>query len=345
MPAKKTIAEYLDRARQIHGGKYDYSLVTEVTSNKAEISIICPVHGVFRQVLSGHVNAKQGCPRCGGNFRKTVEEVLIEARKAHGDRYVYPAFEYRTNKQMIEIHCREHGPFIQEVKAHLYGVGCPRCATNPKTDTASFIVKARRKHGDAYDYTKVDYRHNEAHVTITCRKHGDYSQTPHAHLAGYGCSRCVANSSKKENAWLDSLNLSTLLRQHKIAIGRRRFTVDGYDPATNTVYEFNGDYFHGNPRFFDSVWVHRMSKQPFGQMYVKTLEKEAALRRAGFNVVSIWESDWMAAQSDKPYRKEPKPDERHINRLRYIQEWHQAEDEVFDESEFHSLLTEPFRVV
>lgn len=345
MPARKTTANYLARATEIHGGKYDYSLVGEIKTNKQYVPIICPFHGVFHQQVSCHVNSKQGCPRCGGNFRKTVEEVLTQAHEVHADRYIYPPFEYRTNKQMIEIRCREHGPFTQQIKAHLNGVGCPWCASNPKTDTASFIVKAQKKHGDRYDYSKVEYTHCDVPITITCKKHGDYSQTPHAHLAGYGCSRCVANSSKKENDWLDSLNLTNLKRQHKIALGGRRFTVDGFDPTTNTVYEFNGDYFHGNPRYFESCWIHRLSKQPFGLLYENTLEKERRLIAAGYNVVSIWESDWMAQFTTRKYREEVKYMERRVNQIRYMQEWHMAEDEYFDESQFVALLNAPRKVV
>lgn len=344
MPARKSTAAYLDAARQIHGDRYDYSIVPEIRSNKQYVPIICREHGVFQQVVSCHINAAQGCPACGGNLRKAIGTVLEDAFKAHGERYVYPPFAYTSNKQMIDIICRDHGPFSQQIKAHLNGVGCPWCATNPKTDTASFIVKARKHHGERFDYSKVVYVNNERHITITCRKHGDYQQTPHSHLAGNGCSRCVSNSSNQENAWLDSLNIPGLSRQHKLKVGSRRFTVDGYDPITNTVYEFNGDYFHGNPRLYDAVWVQRLAKQSFGALHHKTQDKERTLKEAGFNIVSIWESDWMKRTNAKQYRKELKPTDRFINQLAFAREWAAADDD-YNDPQLAELLTQDFRRV
>jgi hypothetical protein len=59
-----TLAEFLARAREIHGDYYDYSLVTYVDS-KTKIKIICPKHGVFTQVPNGHLNGA-GCSLCSG---------------------------------------------------------------------------------------------------------------------------------------------------------------------------------------------------------------------------------------------------------------------------------------
>lgn len=335
---------YLERATQIHKSKYDYSGVGEIHTNKQYIDIICPEHGVFSQVVSSHVNAKQGCPRCSGNYRKTTKEVIMAIKAVHGEKFGYSPFDYKCNKQKIEIICKTHGPFHQGVKEHLMGGGCPRCAKNAKTDTNGFIRKAQNKHGDKYDYAKVIYTHNEEHVTITCRKHGDYNQTPHAHLAGYGCSRCVANSSNKENAWLDSLNITGLMRQHKIGIGRKRYTVDGFDPLTNTVYEFNGDYFHGNLKYFDGYWRNRVTKVSFAELYEKTKEKERMLEKAGYNLVTIWESDYLRSLG-KSYRDEVHPTERQHNKIAFMREWQLADDDAFEWSNFAELVTQPPKLV
>lgn len=44
--------------------------------------------------------------------------------------------------------------------------------------TNKFITKARLKHGDDYDYSQVAYENNITRVTIICRKHGPFLQTP-----------------------------------------------------------------------------------------------------------------------------------------------------------------------
>ena len=54
-----------------------------------------------------------------------------------------------------------------------------------------FIEKARKVHGDKYNYDHVDYKDSHHGVLITCPEHGDFSQRPNDHLTGYGCPKCV----------------------------------------------------------------------------------------------------------------------------------------------------------
>lgn len=76
--------------------------------------------------------------------------------------------------------------------------------------TETFIEKARRKHGDKFDYSKVDYRGNYEKVCIICPKHGPFWQTPNAHLHGHWCPNC----------WKETkLNQSEFIRLAKEAHG------------------------------------------------------------------------------------------------------------------------------
>ena len=62
-----------------------------------------------------------------------------------------------------------------------------------KLTTEEFIEKARKIHGDKYDYSKVDYKNNKTKITIICSKHGEFQQTPSDHLFGAGCPKCPKN--------------------------------------------------------------------------------------------------------------------------------------------------------
>lgn len=59
-----TQQEFIARAREIHGDKYDYSKV-DFTSTKKDIQIICPIHGEFTQNAGAHIYEKHGCKLCG----------------------------------------------------------------------------------------------------------------------------------------------------------------------------------------------------------------------------------------------------------------------------------------
>lgn len=72
MPRKLTKEEFLAKAYQAHGCRYDYSQV-EYTNNHTKVIIICKEHGEFRQRPNGHIDQRQGCPKCAG-LSFTLEE-------------------------------------------------------------------------------------------------------------------------------------------------------------------------------------------------------------------------------------------------------------------------------
>lgn len=97
-----------------------------------------------------------------------------------------------------------------------------------------------------------------------------------------------------ERLWLDSLGIPNdqLHRTVNLRLDDKKCLVDGYDPTTNTVYEFHGDFWHGNPEVYDSDKMNPLVKKTFGQLYQRTLDKDNLIRSHGYNLVIIWESDW-----------------------------------------------------
>ena len=55
---------FIEKAKIVHGNKYDYSLI-EYKNNYTKIKIICPIHGIFEQIPYAHTSNKSGCPKCG----------------------------------------------------------------------------------------------------------------------------------------------------------------------------------------------------------------------------------------------------------------------------------------
>ena len=86
------------------------------------------------------------------------------------------------------------------------------------------------------------------------------------------------------------MNNPTLKREYYIK--NLKVTVDGFDPETNTVYEFLGDYWHGNPEVYSAKEKNLVNKKTFGRLYQKTLQRISTLKEAGFKVVYIWESSF-----------------------------------------------------
>ena len=69
---------------------------------------------------------------------------------------------------------------------------------------------------------------------------------------------------------------------------------DAYDPDTKTVYEFNGDYHHGNPIKYKPHIMNTLMYKTMGELYEDTINKKIDLESNGYTVLSIWESEWDA---------------------------------------------------
>ena len=100
-------------------------------------------------------------------------------------------------------------------------------------------------------------------------------------------ARTIRTSKRIETEFLNDLNLN-LLRQHKI----QNFKVDGYEPNTNTVYEFLGDYWHGNLRFLNPEDLNLNTKETFLNLNTQTFKRFNKLLSLGYNIKYIWESDY-----------------------------------------------------
>lgn len=57
-----TTAEFVERARVVHGVRYDYSLV-EYINSYTKVVIICKIHGSFEQLPNNHLSGNN-CARC-----------------------------------------------------------------------------------------------------------------------------------------------------------------------------------------------------------------------------------------------------------------------------------------
>ncbi len=128
--------------------------------------------------------------------RLTTEEFISRARRVHGNKYDYALVEYSVTRVPVKIICREHGEFEQMPNVHLIGHGCQTCGTLAganarRLNTEQFIAKAKRVHGDKYDYSLVSYERHDLSVKIVCPVHGEFKQKPHHHLSGNGCRKCA----------------------------------------------------------------------------------------------------------------------------------------------------------
>ena len=193
--------EFIERAKQIHGDKYNYSKV-EYVNNRTKVCIICPEHGEFYQKPEIHLMGC-GCSICKSEKIKKdkttpFENFVENANKIHNNKYVYHKECYTKITNKTKITCPIHGDFWQEARSHLNGFGCKKC-THLYMDKQIFITKANIIHNNKYDYSKTDYVNAKTKVCIICPEHGEFWQTPDKHISGkQGCPKCSQSHLEKE---------------------------------------------------------------------------------------------------------------------------------------------------
>lgn len=312
----------IEKGKEVHRGKYDYSLVPDTFVTSDKLTIICPDHGEFVKTYTKHINGGQGCPICNGrqryttesfikkcqglenienidfskvNYvtygnkvtfvchakdengvehgefqmkpghffhgercpkcryiksaagrRRSLEEVIQEARKVHGDRYDYSKVtNYKNDRENYTIVCPKHGEFQQSFNRHIKGKqGCPICGRelcNKKRAMTreEFIEKANKVHGGKYDYSKVEYVKSDIKVCITCPEHGDFWQTPANHLFNQGCPVCKESKLEKSVRMMLVSNSIEFIREYSPEwLGRQR--LDFYLPDYKIAIECQG---------------------------------------------------------------------------------------------------------
>lgn len=181
--------KFIEKAQKVHGSKYTYDKVVYIGS-RDKVAITCQTHGDFFQEPASHIRGT-GCSKCSGMHQYTTLEFIALAKEIHGDNYVYDNTEYINIKTRITVECKNHGVFYQKASDHIQGSGCRKCFDENRTlTTEQFIKKAKLVHGDKYDYSKICYVGTNDKVIITCKKHGDFKQSPNTHTKGSGCSKC-----------------------------------------------------------------------------------------------------------------------------------------------------------
>jgi hypothetical protein len=363
--------EFIDKAKEIHSNKFDYSKV-EYKKCDEKVIIICKEHGEFEQKPYKHLS-KQGCAKCIGRGL-TKKDVIIKLQKT--DKFQYLLDNYDDNVIMkkdekIKILCDIHGIFEQSLTKHLRGQCCPKCNPSCKDNKDSFTLKflssfpdkkfnfeqsnyinsstkikviCDKNHlfeirpndllnghgcnicknietstrlkttlnelktkilllrGNNIDTTKLVYDGTDTKCIFICTIHNiEYKQRPHNLLQGKnGCYKCNISKqhSKPQIQWLNFIQLKdNITIQHAENIGEykipnTRFKSDGYCIENNTMYEFHGDYWHGNPNIYGSNEFNNTTKCTFGELYKNTLKKEQLIRDLGYNLVIMWEYDW-----------------------------------------------------
>jgi Zn finger protein HypA/HybF involved in hydrogenase expression len=199
--AKKNQEQFIQEVIELHGDKYDLSLVNYINS-KTPVKLICKERGVIEAQPSSLLDRRRYLAKDRRKTKSTNKNKFIEeATKIYGDKDNYEKTNIISSKEKIEITCTKHDrTFEKSIQTYLAGYGCPMCSAENYSQirtksTEDFIKQSKEIHGDSCDYTNTVYKSCRDKVTIKCNKHNTYFETvPSNHIAGGKCRKCLSEN-------------------------------------------------------------------------------------------------------------------------------------------------------
>lgn len=282
---KSNTEDFISKSKQIHGERYDYSLV-KYTNAKTKVKVICKEHGVFEITPNDHLSSK-GCRRCDTPVTNT-QEFIEAANKVHGNRYDYSKVNYVNAKSNVAIICKIHGEFEQTPNSHLTGHNCEKCGNLARGDALrmsreEFINTAIGIHSDKYNYDKVVYTNNSTEVEIFCNKHQSYFwQRPSHHIhRESGCPACAKYGYKRDKpATLYILDCGSFIgfgitNDFNTRIGRhnRNLSAVGIKPTIVETFELDGETVLSIESSFKQKYKDRLTNAKVEGFVTEALDK------------------------------------------------------------------------
>ena len=255
----KELNEVIEKCIEIHGDKYDYSLIeSPILSKKQKIK--CKNCGrIFEIDLGSHIHNKRGCKFCSHrSYVYTTDEFKERAYKVHGDKYDLSKVVYKNKNEKITVGCSIHGDFLITPEHLLRGQGCPKCGKLFKLTNEVFKERSDKIHHNKYDYSKSECKGVDDKVCIICPIHGEFWQTPHSHMSGVGCPKCHEEHNINEMLLFDILKKyygEEVICQYKTDWLKGQ-SIDIYIPSKKVGIEYQGiqhfkpvKYFGGNKKY------------------------------------------------------------------------------------------------
>ena len=284
---------FLKKAKEIHPNeKLDYSKSVYI-NNRTPICIIDhdlkddgTEYGEFWQTPSNHLKG-QSHPlkkklKISNTARSNQEDIINRFKQVHKCVNLdYSKVIYKGMHTKVCIIDPIYGEYWQEPAVHLKGCGSPKRKPSQITlTTDNFIKKSQTIHGNRYDYSKVSCNGYRSLVTITCPKHGSFSQTAENHLAGKGCPICGYHTSKSEyelRDYIESLIGKDKVIMHDKLLMRNGKELDLVVPDYKLAIEYDGLVWHsekcGTDRFYH-------------------VNKTDACEAIGYRLLHIYEDEW-----------------------------------------------------
>jgi len=297
-------SDVIEMFNAVHNFEYDYSKFSYVNGWTKSILIHKQCGTEFMQSPKAH-RYGQGCPKCGrtkcdeARKKSNKEDFVKESIKINGNIFDFSKFVFDGVTKNGEVLCKVcNKVFYQSASKLLKGIECIHCSylkrgINKRSTLEHFIEKSRTVHGDLYDYSHVKYLSNKKPVLLKCKEHGFFYIRPDHHMFNKcGCKLCnLVGSSKAQVELFNAIKLvlnDCEMNDRKILEGKE---LDIVRSSIKRAIEFNGDYWHCNPKIYKSEFENRKGYSA-EKIWAKDSNKIKLANELGYEILTIWESDW-----------------------------------------------------
>lgn len=125
-------------------------------------------------------------------------DLIIKMKKIHNNDYDYilKNLDRLDKNNRLTVICKIHGEYEANARSHLEGNSkCYDCRSDLFFE--DWLKVSSEKHGNKYDYSKVNYINKRKEVTIICPVHGEFNQIAGEHKRGHGCHSCSGSENVK----------------------------------------------------------------------------------------------------------------------------------------------------
>lgn len=242
-----TKEDFIRKAIEKHGSKYDYSLV-EYTKSNVKVKIKCnKCGGVFEQTPAMHLSGN-GCSICNPPHKRLTHEEFVERLlKTHPNLEVLS--EYNGKDRKITVRCKIHDHTYETTPHRLVqGANCKYCyddrrGESLRRDVDDLVKNLNIVHSNKYQFPNIrnEYVNNKSNITVICPTHGMFLSTTNKMLKGCGCPYCDESHNEKIlNKMLTENNLVFEREKNFVWLGRQ--SLDFYIAEYNVGIEIQGEF-------------------------------------------------------------------------------------------------------
>ncbi len=193
---KLTTEEFIQRAKAIHGDKYDYSKVQYVNAS-TKVCIICPKHGEFWQKTSHHIEGR-GCAKCANEVNSAKMRLWTEEKCREEASHYMEMKDFRTKCTDAYNAALKHH-WLQNYTWLTYKIDMSTSKKKRQTYTQGEIIeRLQALFGERYSYEHVVYKNMKTPITLICHEkdangveHGAFSMRPDNIFSSHQrCPKC-----------------------------------------------------------------------------------------------------------------------------------------------------------